>query len=134
MAHRRWCVKDGRKPLATVVFQHPVYPVHKMSIPYHGIPAKNTALQMIFRIAGALQARACCILDTRCESLTSRWLLRLLQPVLEEGYDFVAPIYIRRKFDGMLTRLIVYPTVPALFGRPLRQPLAGEFCLSGSLV
>jgi hypothetical protein len=59
------------------------------------------------------------------------WLVR---PVLDHGFDFVAPYYDRHPFEGALTKGMVYPLVRALYGVRLRQPAAAEFACSGALV
>jgi hypothetical protein len=55
-------------------------------------------------------------------------------PVLERGFDYVAPYYLRHKFDGTITNSIVYPLTRALYGRRVRQPIGGEFGMSARLV
>ena len=51
----------------------------------------------------------------------------------EKGFDFVAPLYSRHKYDGTITNSIVYPLTRALYGKKIRQPIGGEFGFSGSL-
>jgi hypothetical protein len=50
--------------------------------------------------------------------------------VLENGYDFVAPVYLRHKYDGTITNNIVYSLTRALYGKRIRQPIGGDFALS----
>jgi hypothetical protein len=50
------------------------------------------------------------------------------------GYDFTAPYYHRHKYDGTITNSIVYPLTRALYGRRVRQPIGGDFGISGSLI
>jgi len=54
--------------------------------------------------------------------------------VLHAGYDFVAPYYHRHKYDGTITNSIIYPLTRALYGQRIRQPIGGDFGLSGRLV
>ena len=54
-----------------------------------------------------------------------------MHPVHEEGFDFVAPCYLRHKFDGAITNSIVYPVTRALYGCRIRQPIASEFSSPG---
>jgi len=58
----------------------------------------------------------------------------LLGPVLQENFDFVAPLYSRHKYDGTITNAIAYPLTRALYGARIRQPIGGEFAVSGDLV
>jgi hypothetical protein len=57
----------------------------------------------------------------------------LLRPIYEEGFDYVAPLYARHKFDGTITNSIVYPLTRTLYGRRVRQPIGGDFGFSGEL-
>ena len=52
---------------------------------------------------------------------------------MAQDFDYVAPMYLRHKFDGTITNSIVYPLTRALYGREVRQPIGGEFGFSGRL-
>jgi hypothetical protein len=52
---------------------------------------------------------------------------------MEEGYDYVAPYYLRHKYDGTITNSLAYPLTRALYGQRIRQPIGGEFGFSGAL-
>jgi hypothetical protein len=116
-----------------ILASHPVSPVRKILTPYHGVPGKGSALRTIFAIAERLSARACAVVDSDLRSITPEWLELLLEPVLEHGFDYVAPLYLRHKFDGTITNSIVYPLTRSLYGREVRQPIGGEFGFSGRL-
>jgi glycosyltransferase involved in cell wall biosynthesis len=105
----------------------------KIAFTYRGIPGKGSAFRSIFRIVGRLEAGACAVVDSDLRSITGTWLDRLLSPVVHYGYDFVAPVYVRHKFDGTITNSIAYPLTTALYGTRLRQPIGGEFGFSGKL-
>lgn len=72
-------------------------------------------------------------MDSDLRSITPEWTELLLEPVYEEGFDYVAPIYARPKFDGTITNGIVYPLMRPLYGNRVRQPIAGDFGFSGNL-
>ncbi|MDP2689722.1 MAG: hypothetical protein Q8P48_06390 [Deltaproteobacteria bacterium] len=57
----------------------------------------------------------------------------LLAPVVKEGFDFVAPLYTRHRYDGTITNSIIYPVTRALYGKRIRQPIGGDFGFSGRL-
>lgn len=118
---------------ATILVSHPLGPLHRIVTPYHGLPGKGSALRTIFAIAERLGARACAVVDSDLRSITPEWVELLLGPVLLEGFDYVAPLYLRHKFDGTITNSIVYPLTRALYGREVRQPIGGEFGFSGRL-
>lgn len=113
--------------------QHPVNPLQRFSTPYHGVPGKGSAFRLIFAAAKTLNARACVVFDSDLRSITPQWVELLARPVLEREIDFVAPFYLRHKFDGTITNGIIYPITRAIFGRQVRQPIGGDFGFSGRL-
>jgi glycosyltransferase involved in cell wall biosynthesis len=117
----------------TILTSHPVYPVQKIVTPYHGIPGKGSAFRTIFEAVRILKAKACAVVDSDLRSITPEWMELLLMPIYEEGFDYVAPLYARHKFDGTITNSIVYPLTRALYGKRVRQPIGGDFGFSGKL-
>jgi hypothetical protein len=117
-----------------LLVSHRLQPVLRLTTPYHGVPGKGSAFRTIFRIAELLRARACAVVDADLRSITPDWFEVLLWPVLEREFDYVAPFYKRHKYDGTITNSIVYPLTRALYGRRVRQPIGGDFGLSGRLV
>ncbi len=118
---------------ATILVSHPLSPVHRIVTPYNGIPGKGSALRTIFAIAERLKARACAVVDADLRSITPEWIELLVGPVLHQEVDFVAPLYLRHKYDGTITNSIVYPLTRALYGKEVRQPIGGDFGFSGRL-
>jgi hypothetical protein len=112
----------------------PLSGVHRLSFPYHGIPGKGSAFRLVFHMARRLGAKACAVVDSDLRSITPEWIDLLVRPVMHAGYDFVAPYYHRHKYDGTITNSIVYPLTRALYGQRIRQPIGGDFGLSGRLV
>jgi glycosyltransferase involved in cell wall biosynthesis len=117
----------------TILITHPVHPVYKIVTPYHGNPGKGSAFRAIFEAAKLLDAKACAVVDSDLRSITPEWMDLLLTPIYEEGFDYVAPLYARHKFDGTITNSIVYPLTRALYGKRIRQPIGGDFGFSGKL-
>ena len=126
-------VRGTRAECRTLLLRHPLYPVHRISTPYHGIPGKGSAVRTIMERARELGARACAIVDSDLRSITPEWIELLLEPIVTHGYEFVAPLYARHRYDGTITNTIVYPLTRALYGRRLRQPIGGDFGFSGEL-
>jgi glucosylglycerate synthase len=126
---RKASIGDFRALLAS----HPLHGVHRIVTPYHGIPGKGSALRTVFAAASLLKAKACAVVDADLRSITPEWVDLLLAPVLDEGFDFVAPLYHRHKYDGTITNSIVYPLTRALYGKRVRQPIGGDFGFSGRL-
>ncbi len=119
--------------LRVVLVPSPVSRTRRISLPYHGIPAKETAVRLLFGIAQALEARACCLLEANLPGLTPEWIELLLRPVWEGEADYVVSVFARHKFDGTITNAIVYPLTRVLYGQRIRQPIGGLYGLSGKL-
>ncbi len=116
-----------------LLVSHPVHPVQRISTPYHGVPGKGSAFRTIFALARHCKAKACVVVDADLRSITPQWIELLAGPILEREFDFIAPYYLRHKYDGTITNGIIYPMTRALFGKRVRQPIGGDFGLSGRL-
>lgn len=99
---------------------------------YRGTPGKGSAFRAIFEATRFLNAKALAVFDSDLKSITPEWIKGILTPVFE-GYDFVAPDYLRFKFDGTITNTITYNLILALYGRNIRQPIGGDFGISPTL-
>ncbi len=100
---------------------------------YRGLPGKGSAVRMIFAAARELGVTALALLDSDLRSVKPLWVERLLGPVVKGGYEFVAPLYSRYKFDGTITNNVTYNMLRCLYGKRVRQPIGGEFAFSGRL-
>jgi glycosyltransferase involved in cell wall biosynthesis len=97
---------------------------------YRGPGGKGTALRSIFEAAKQLNVQACAVVDSDIRSITSDWVKYLLDPILSKDYQFVAPVYLRHKYDGTITNNIVYNLTRVLYGKRIRQPIGGDFAFS----
>ncbi|MBU0567055.1 glycosyltransferase [bacterium] len=93
---------------------------------------KGRNLRNLFSAALELQAEAIVVVDADLKSITPHWIRALGEP-LYQNYDYVCPIYIRHKYDGTITNNIVYPMLRTLYGIRVRQPIGGDFGVSGKL-
>jgi len=117
-----------------VVLKTPVAPqVDKIVTSYQGLPGKGSAFHTIFEIADRLKVKVCIVVDSDLRSITPDWMRLLGEPVYKHNFGFVTPYYFRYKYDGTITNSIAYPLTRALYGQMIRQPIGGEFALSGSL-
>jgi glycosyltransferase involved in cell wall biosynthesis len=123
----------GIEDFQSVLLYHRVEPFFKIATPYIGIPGKGSAFRAIFEIAVALDVKACAVVDSDLRSITPEWVELLIKPILDGGFDYVAPLYRRHKYDGTITNSIIYPLTRALYGRRVRQPIGGDFGFSGRL-
>lgn len=97
---------------------------------YRGIPGKGSALRSIFEAANFLRAKACVVCDSDLRSINTLWIKNLITPIMDNGYDFVAPFYTRHKYDGTITNNVVYNLTRTLYGKRIRQPIGGDFGFS----
>ena len=63
---------------------HPLYPMHHLTTPYHGLPGRGSAYQTLLHIAELAQAQALALVDADLRSLTPEWFDLLLRPVREQ--------------------------------------------------
>src|SRR5947208_4122591 len=99
-----------------------------------GVAGKGAALHAIFEMAHALKVQALVVVDSDLRSIGPEWIELLAGPILKGGFDFVAPLYARYKWDGTITNTVTYPLTRALYGHRIRQPIGGDFGVSGDLV
>ena len=62
-----------------------------------------SAYRTVLKTGGQIGARGCAFIVSPSQSATHHWISRLLQPVLELGFDLVAPRYTRHKMEGLST-------------------------------
>ena len=77
-----------------------------------GVGGKGAALRTIFQIADALGVEALVVVDSDLRSIVPEWIELLAGPILKGGFDFVAPLYARHKWDGTITNTVTYPAHP----------------------
>lgn len=126
-------VKESSIDLNSILIHHNEEKLFKITTPYQGIPGKGSAFRTIFEIARALNVKACAVVDSDLRSITPEWIELLISPVLNDGFDFIAPYYHRHKYDGTITNSIIYPITRMLYGKCIRQPIGGDFGFSGKL-
>ncbi|WP_456367923.1 glycosyltransferase family 2 protein [Thermococcus sp.] len=97
------------------------------------ISGKGSAMKELMEFALEREADAIVFVDSDLRSITPEWIYRLAKPI-EEGYHFVAPLYIRHKWDGTITNNIAYPMTASLYGKNVRQPIGGDFGISAKLM
>jgi len=93
---------------------------------YHGMPIKGNAFRAFFEIASTLNVKACAVVDSHLKSITPEWVELLLKPLIDDGYQYVTPLYFRHKYDGTITKNIIYPLTRALYGKRLRHPMGRD--------
>jgi glucosylglycerate synthase len=109
---------------------HALRTLPSISTRYAGNSSSETSLHTILSAAELLRAKACAVISPEALNIEPEWIERLLRPVYQENVDFVAPIYRRHKFEGVLVSNVIYPMTRALFGQRVREPYASEFAFS----
>jgi glycosyltransferase involved in cell wall biosynthesis len=97
-----------------------------------GVKGKGNNFKNLFKKVVDLHAKAIVVIDADLKSITPEWIKHLCEPLFD-GFSFVAPLYIRHKYDGTITNGIAYPMTRALYGRRVRQPIGGDFGFSGKM-
>jgi len=120
-----------------ILLVRPNQKLERVSLTYpeiDGVGGKGAALRTIFEIAAALEVQALVVVDSDLRSIVPEWIELLSGPILKGGYDYVSPLYARYKYDGTITNTVTYPLTRALYGKRIRQPIGGDFGVSGDLV
>ncbi len=97
-----------------------------------GVKGKGNNFRNLFQKAIELKAKFIIVVDADLKSITPQWIKRLGEPLMRD-FGYVAPLYVRHKYDGTITNSIAYPLTRALYGRRVRQPIGGDFGFSGEL-
>lgn len=107
--------------------------IHRVAANFSSLPSPGIALRTILSAADLLRARACAVVSPATSNLTPDSIANLLRPVFREKFDFVAPLYTRHKYQGLLARNLLYPMSRAVFGRGIRELYSDEWGFSGRL-
>jgi hypothetical protein len=100
---------------------------------YANAPSAGLALRTILAAADLLRAKACAVVSPATPNVTTAWITNLLEPVYRDKFDFVAPLYNRHKYDGLLSRNLLYPMSRSVFGQGIRELHPSELGFSGRL-
>jgi hypothetical protein len=113
--------------------------VFSCSLPAH-VPGETSqqgifnAYRKVFAVGGKLGARACGLIASPPRESSREWIYRLIQPVLNLGFDLVAPCYTRQSMEGLLNRSVLAPLHRALYGEQLQNPMGPDFGVSAKLL
>ena len=78
-------------------------------------------------------ATVCAVIDPAVQSVTPDWMTWLLSPIMESRAEYVAPVFLRPRYEGSLTNMLVYPLNRALYGSAMRYHAGGGCGMSGRL-
>ena len=97
-----------------------------------GVKGKGRNFRNLFQKIVELEAEAVVVVDADLKSITPKWVKHLGEPLFQD-FGYVAPLYVRHKYDGTITNSIAYPLTRSLYGRRVRQPIGGDFGFCGKL-
>ncbi len=97
-----------------------------------GVSGKGNNLLNLFQRSLELGAKGIVVVDADLQSITSKWIRNLAEPLFN-SYDFVAPLYVRHRYESTVSNNIVYPMTRCLYGRRVREPMGGDFAVSERL-
>jgi len=95
-----------------------------------GKRGKGSAVKTIIQRAKMHGSMIVLLIDGDHLSLKEEWIKKMIDPVLKNEQDIVVPNYIQDKNDSLISNHLIYPLTKTLFNVNLRNPMAGEFCIS----
>jgi hypothetical protein len=107
--------------------------VHRITTQYGRSPSQGAAMKVVFSAADLLRVKAVAVVSPATASLDPAWAANLLRPAYRQDFAFVAPLYSRSKFQGLLARNLLYPMSRAVFGVRIREMYSDEWGFSGRL-
>jgi hypothetical protein len=107
--------------------------VHRVTSRYAESPSPAKALRTVVAAADLLRAKACAVVSPNTVNVEASWIANLLRPAYRQDFDYVAPLYVRNKYQGLLARNLLYPMARAVFGRRIREVYSDEWAFSGRL-
>ncbi len=107
--------------------------IHRVAVNFSSLPTAGVALRTTLAISDLLRAKASAVFSSSTSNLTAESIANLLRPVYRDKFDFVAPLYTRHKYQGLLMRNLLYPMTRALFGIGIREVFPSEWGFSGRL-
>ncbi len=129
-------VVDGGSSDETVhvALNRPLPPtVRRVITTYQGIQGKGSAVRAIFEMSRSLGVKACLVFEADLTSLSRDWVQHLAAPILSGAYDLAIPNYARPLAESGVSDIIAYPLTRVLYGVDLRNPMPGDFAISGAL-
>jgi glucosylglycerate synthase len=109
---------------------HSLRTFHRVTGRYPGDGESGGGLRMILAAADLLRAKACVVVPPD-DRLEPEAVQHLVQPVYQQDFDFVVPVYRRHKYGGLLITNLVYPVSRAAYGCRIREPIPAAFAVSG---
>ncbi len=97
-----------------------------------GVVGKGNNFRNLFEFFVKHKAQIGIVVDADLRSIEPDWI-QLLGGAINDGADFVTPVYARHQFDGSITNHLCYPLLVSTTRKNLRQPIGGEFAFNRRL-
>lgn len=107
--------------------------IQRVSWQYSKTASQGMALRTILAAVDLLRARSCAVISPANSNLTTSGVANLLRPAYKDKFEYVAPLYARTKYQGLLARNLLYPMIRATFGLRLREVYSDDWAFSGRL-
>ena len=125
---------DSRSPDGTShIFSNTKTETEKVSISVNK-RGKGANIFALLELSKKLNAKYVATIDADITTLTEKWPKLLLDPIVKDRADFVAPIYTRNRYEGNTTNHFCLPLLYAWFGRKINQPIGGDFAFNRNFV
>ena len=95
---------------------------------------KGANIFALLELSKKLHAKYVATIDADITTITEKWSKLLLDPIVKDRADFVAPIYTRNRYEGNTTNHFCLPLLYTWFGRKINQPIGGDFAFNRNFV
>jgi hypothetical protein len=92
---------------------------------------KGAIYDFVLQASVSLGARCCLFFSGRSVWIQPQWMWTLASPLIEEGFEYVSPLYAEPFLSTVYRDFFLYPLFYGLYGVDLRNPFPDEFALSG---
>ena len=124
---------DNNSPDLTNKIFNETMTIHKKKSIVTNKKGKGINLYNFFRYVINNDIDYAITLDADLKSFNSSWIDKYLN-MLDKDYDFVCPLYERRKEEGNTTNHFVVPILYMIYGKFIRQPIAGDYAFNRKYV
>jgi glycosyltransferase involved in cell wall biosynthesis len=95
---------------------------------------KGANVLKLIKISKKENADVLCILDADTKTFSSRWIKKMIDPVINRKADFVTPIYKRNRYEANTTNHFCYPITNLLSEEYIAQPIGGDFAMGKKFI
>jgi coenzyme F420-0:L-glutamate ligase len=117
------------------VFLNTKTKIEKITLSVNRQPrGKGANIFALLKLSKKFGAKYIATIDADITTITEKWPKLLLDPIIKNKADFVAPIYTRSRYEGNTTNHFCFPLLYAWFGYKIHQPIGGDFAFNQHFV